>query len=642
MSLSLPDILLSPVAGPWGSGAAALLASLGLTPLVIRLARARGWVDYPSDDRWHDRPVALMGGIALAGAVALGVGVGRAPVLQTWPVLVGAGLMFVVGALDDRWGLRPDAKVLAQVLATVLLLYAGYAFWRGGPAWASMPLTFLWVIGVTNAFNLIDGIDGLAAGVAAVAAGAFVLVSMVLGQGGLAVVMAAVMGAALGFLAYNAPPARVFMGDCGSLFLGFLLAAGALGVQSGGEPVVGTLVPIAVLAVPIFDTTFVTVTRLLRGASVARGGTDHVHHRLVHLGLSERRAVSMLCGASALGGGAAVAALWMRPHLTLAVASLCLVAAVVMGGYLATTGRYALPEESVALPRLTQRVGAFMRTFVGGSAWKSVVGMGADLMVVGAAFVVAVHLRYGGAPPPDWTGLVIEVLPGVIGGKLFVLYAFRLYEGIWRHAGTPEGVRLGAGSVAASLLVGGGLVLATEVGFGALLPVLLIDWAVATMGIGGTRFAFRALRQYVAAHREEGRRVLLYGSDADAMLVLRHLRHDPELDRSVRGLLDDDPDRRGYRVQGVEVLGGLEDLPRLCSAHDIEEVILPALSPPEAERHRVQEQCAEAGVDCRYFSVSLRPASETDPLTVEPTSGNGAPEDPHLSSPERGSPDGTS
>ncbi len=619
-------------------GGVALLAALGLTPLVIRLARARGWVDYPSDDRWHDRPVALMGGIALAGAVALGVVVGRGPVLQAWPVLAGAGLMFVVGILDDRWGLRPDAKVLAQVLATVLLLYAGYAFWRGGPAWVSMPLTFLWVIGVTNAFNLIDGIDGLAAGVAAVAAGAFVLIGVVLGQGELAVMMAAVMGAALGFLAYNAPPARVFMGDCGSLFLGYLLAAGALGVQGGGEPLVGTLVPIAVLAVPIFDTTFVTVTRLLRGASVARGGTDHVHHRLVQLGLSERRAVLTLCGASALCGAAAVAALWMRPRLTLAVASLCLVAAVVVGGYLATTGRYALLEESVALPRITQRAGAFMRTFVGGSAWKSVVGMVADLMVVGAAFVVAVHLRYGGAPAPDWTALMPNVLPGVIGGKLLVLYAFRLYEGIWRHAGTPEVVRLGVGSAAASLLVGGGLVLATGIGIGALLPVLIIDWAAATMGIGSTRFAFRALRQYRAAHRLEGRRVLLYGSDADAMLVLRHLRHRPELDRSVLGLLDDDPDRHGYRVQGVEVLGGLKDLPRLCLARDIEEVIIPALSPPEAERHRIQEQCAEAGVDCRYFSVSLRPASETDPLSVDPRPGNGTSEDPHLSPPERTSP----
>lgn len=552
-----------------------------------------------------------MGGTALAGAVAVGVGVGRVPVLQVWPVCLGAGLMFVTGVIDDRWGLRPDAKVLAQVIAAALLLYAGHAFWRGGPAWVSMPLTFLWVIGVTNAFNLIDGIDGLAAGVATVAAGALVLISIALGQWGLAALMTAVVGATLGFLVYNAPPARVFMGDCGSLFLGYLLAAGALRVQGGGEPVVGTLVPIAVLAVPIFDTTFVTITRLLRGQSVARGGTDHVHHRLVRLGFSERRAVATLCGVSALFGGAAVAALWMRPQLTLAIASLGLVAAMVVGTYLATTSRYS-PEEPLTLPRLTKRMGAFMRTFAGGSAWKSVAGVLADLLVVGAAFVVAVHLRYGGVPPPDWTALMPKALPGIIAGKLLVFYAYGLYEGIWRHAGTPEGVRLATGSVAASLLVGAGLVLATEVGAGTLLPVLIIDWAAATLGIAGTRFSFRALRQYVAARREDGRRVLLYGSDADAMLVLRHLRHHPELDRSVMGILDDDSTRHGYRVQGVEVLGGLGDLPRLCSAHDVEEVVVPVQSVSEAERHRLKELCVAANVGCQYFVPTLRPASAGD------------------------------
>ena len=635
------EALISPaVQELWIGGGVAFLAVLGLTPLVIRLARGRGWVDHPTEDRWHDRPVALMGGIALVGAVILGVLASRAPVLEAWPVQLGAVLMFVVGVLDDRWDLHPDGKVLAQVLAAALLLYAGYAFWRGGAAWVSMPLTFLWVIGVTNAFNLIDGIDGLAAGVAVVAAGALVLISVTLGQGELVVVMAAVMGAALGFLAYNAPPARIFMGDCGSLFLGYLLAAGALGVQSGGGPVVGTLVPIAVLAVPIFDTTFVTITRLLRGESVARGGTDHVHHRLVHLGLSEGQAVVTLCGASALCGGAAVATLWMPWRLTLAVASLCLVAAVVVGGYLATTVRYATPDEPADLPRLAQRAGALMRTFMGGSAWKSVVGMLADLVVLGAAFVVAVHLRYGGAPPPDWSALIPGVLAGVIGGKLFVLYAWGLYEGIWRHAGTPEVVRLGTGTTVASLLAGVGLLLTTEIGWGAVLPVLIIDWAVATMGIGGTRFAFRALRQYVAAHREEGRRVLLYGSDADAMLVLRHLRHHPELNRSVQGLLDADPDRHGYRVQGVEVLGGPEALLQLCSDHDIEEIIVPVLATPEAERRRIQERCATVGVDCQYFSVSLRPASEAGAPTVDSASENGVSEDAPLPPPKSAPPDG--
>ena len=227
------EALISPaVQELWIGGGVAFLAVLGLTPLVIRLARGWGWVDHPTEDRWHDRPVALMGGIALVGAVILGVLASRAPVLEAWPVQLGAVLMFVVGVLDDRWDLHPDGKVLAQVLAAALLLYAGYAFWRGGAAWVSMPLTFLWVIGVTNAINLIDGMDGLAGGLAAIAASVIGVIAWMIGLTEVAIVAAAVAGAGAGFLLFNFQPARIFMGDCGSLFLGYMLAVVALGVQS--------------------------------------------------------------------------------------------------------------------------------------------------------------------------------------------------------------------------------------------------------------------------------------------------------------------------------------------------------------------------------------------------------------------------
>lgn len=323
---------------PLVGGSAALLGALALTPLLIRLARRGGWVDRPSEDRWSDRPVALLGGVAIAAAVLIGGAVSGATLADEWPVWVGAGLVFAVGLADDLWRVPPAGKVLAQGLATALLLYAGYAFWEGGPVWASLPLTFLWVVGVTNAFNLLDSMDGLAAGITVIAAGVLLLINVTLGQIEFAVVAAVLAGAALGFLVYNAPPARVFMGDCGSLFLGYMLAAAALGVQGSGRPVVGTLVPIAVLAVPIGDTTFVTVTRLLRGRRVTDGGTDHVHHRLVRLGLSERTTVGVLWGVGAAFGSAAWVALWGGPSLALAVAGGCLAVVIAAAGYLAGSG----------------------------------------------------------------------------------------------------------------------------------------------------------------------------------------------------------------------------------------------------------------------------------------------------------------
>jgi len=593
------ESVLRPVLG----GGAALLAALAVTPGVLRLARRRGWIARPSRDRWHDTPVALMGGIAIflsVGGAVLATGAWTA---YAGPVWVGAGLIFAVGVADDRWDVPPEAKLVVQIVATALLLYAGEGFWRGGPFWVSIPLTFLWVIGVTNAVNLIDGLDGLAASVTTVAALALAIVASIIGQVDLAVVAAALAGGSLGFLAYNAKPARIFMGDCGSLFLGYGLATVALGVQSTGEPVIGTLVPVVVLAVPIFDTTFVTVTRILGGRRVTEGGNDHTHHRLVRLGLSEQGAVLGLTGVSAGFALAALALFWTTAPLFLSVVLLGMIACVVFGLYLVESRSYESLDGRA--PAVTERVGAVMRALAGGGYWKSVGGMVADLLVVVAAFIVAVHLRYGGAPPTEQVHLMIQALPAIVVLKVAVFYVFGLYHGVWRHAGTPEVVRLLKASTLASGLVLAGL-LGTYGPDSVSLSASILDWMIATGAVGGTRFGFRALRQYFAARREDGARVLVYGSTDQSLLVVRHLRR--RSDRSVVGLIDDDPGRHGLRVQGVKVVGGTDTLPRLAATHEVDEVIVPLEGTGAEERRRLADVCAAAGIDCRHFAFHLEPA----------------------------------
>ena len=601
----------------WGSAGVALLGSLVLTPAVEWAARRLGAVDVPSDDRWASRNVALLGGVSIAAGMALGAVGGGAAAAWAWPVWVGALLMLGLGLVDDLAVLSSLGKLMGQVVAAALVLAAGLAFWRGGPAWVSIPLTFLWVIGVTNALNLIDGIDGLAGGVTVVAAGTLAVISGVLGHTALAAVMAAVAGACLGYLPYNAPPARIFMGDGGSLLLGYLLSVGALGIQGGGGPLVGPLVPVAVLAVPIADTTFVTITRLLRGQSVRKGGTDHVHHRLLKLGLSEGEAVALLCGLSAGAGGLALSALWVDAVLVWAVAALGLVALTVGGIYLATTGAYTTAAPAQAL---SQRAGALLRRYGGGASWKAVGGMLADLLLVGAALIMAVYLRHGGAPPPALAVLLPQALPLVIVTKLGVFYAAGLYQGIWSHAGTPEVVRMAVASGGASALV--------AAAFGAVTgrvptALLLIDWGVATVLVGGVRFGFRALRQSVVAHQEGGVRVLLYGTGTEGMLALRSLRRWPTQSFVVVGLLDEAPARHGSRMQGVTVLGRGADLPRLCAEHDVEMVVVPAATSAQMRR-RLQAQCREAGVPCRFFAATLQAPEAPPSPTLSPPPGDGA------------------
>ena len=610
----------SPVFALLGGGVA-LVVSLALTPVVLHLARRQGWIAHPTVDRWHDRPVALLGGIALFLAVAVAVAGSGALSAYTWPVWSGAALVFAIGLADDLWDVRPEVKLIAQVVATALLLYAGHAFWRGGPFWASIPLTFLWVIGVTNAVNLIDGIDGLAASITAVAATALAIIGGAIGQMGLAAVAATLTGASLGFLVYNAKPARIFMGDCGSMFLGYMLAVVALGVQSTGEPIIGTLVPIVVLAVPIFDTTFVTVTRILGGRRVTEGGNDHTHHRLIRLGLSERQAVLGLSGVSALFALASLALLWSTAQLFMALVLLGVVACVVFGLYLVGSRSYK-PSTPNAPPSLTERVGAVMRALAGGIYWKSVGGVMADLLVVVAAFIMAFHLRFGGAPPAAQMNVMIQALPGVVVLKVVIFYTSGLYHGVWRHAGTPEVVRLVKASTLASALTLGGLVAVFGLDLISL-SVVILDWMLATGAVGATRFGFRALRQYFAAQRDGGKRVLVYGSSDHGLLVLRHLRQ--RLDRTVVGLLDPETARHGLQVQGVQVLGSPEALPQIAPKHEVDEVIVPMQNTTENQRRHLADQCTAAGVNCKHFAFSLQPADETA-LALPSTAGDGAPE----------------
>lgn len=298
--------VLSPEFAPWVSGGLAFLVAVGLTPIVRWVARQGGWVAIPVAEKWHDTPTTLLGGVAIfiGGATALAISGG----LSAFPVRVwgGAVLLFGAGLADDLWGLRPATKLVTQIGSAALVLSAGLLFAPSAPVWISGPLTLIWLLGLPNALNLLDAMDGVAASVAILAAVFLGLVAGFQGLGALVVAAAALAGATAGFLVYNVAPARIFMGDCGSLFLGYVLAVLGLGVQGAGGGVGSVLIPVLVLVVPIFDTTFVSITRIRRGQPVTHGGTDHTMHRLVRLGWSERHAPLLLCSGGLLGGGIGV------------------------------------------------------------------------------------------------------------------------------------------------------------------------------------------------------------------------------------------------------------------------------------------------------------------------------------------------
>jgi UDP-GlcNAc:undecaprenyl-phosphate GlcNAc-1-phosphate transferase len=274
---------------------AALVFSILGVPLARRVALRAGVVDAPSARKIHSAPVPLLGGAAIyAGFVLALVFFGdRFYIRELVGILLGATLVSLFGLADDRWGLHAYLKLAGQMLAGIVLLIGGTQVRLFDQAWLNWAVTLVWVVGITNALNLLDNMDGLSAGVATVAAAFFLLLAAVSGQVLVGAMAAALVGACIGFLRYNLNPATIFMGDTGALFLGFLLAALAIKLRfPANVPWITWLVPVAVLALPIFDTTLVFVSRLRRGVNpLTTPGKDHLSHRLVAMGLTRREAV---------------------------------------------------------------------------------------------------------------------------------------------------------------------------------------------------------------------------------------------------------------------------------------------------------------------------------------------------------------
>ncbi|MFN8532490.1 MAG: MraY family glycosyltransferase [Dehalococcoidia bacterium] len=293
--------------------AVALMLAVSGTPLARRIAIRVGLVDQPAARKVHRVPVPLMGGVAIWIALvsALMLFTDRFNLPQLGAILLGATVVSITGLLDDRQGLSPYAKLVAQSVATVPLVLSGIRVESATP-WneVNLALTFLWVVGITNAFNLLDNMDGLAASVAAVASGFFLVLAAGSGQFLVASLSAAIAGACLGFLRFNfLAPARIFMGDAGSLLLGYLLAALGIKLRFENDPTVTLLIPILVLGIPIFDTTLVTISRLRRRLNpLTSAGKDHLSHRLTMLGLSGREAVMLIV---MIGGVLGLAALFL-------------------------------------------------------------------------------------------------------------------------------------------------------------------------------------------------------------------------------------------------------------------------------------------------------------------------------------------
>jgi len=283
----------------------ALLIALAITPLVKKFANRIGAIDVPKDNtRMHTTPIPRLGGLAMFVAFLLGVLLFSELNQQTIGILAGALVIVIIGAIDDTITLRWHVKLAAQIIAALIVVFSGVIIqtWSNPNVFSpseyitltgalSSLLTIIWIVGITNAVNLLDGLDGLACGISAISSISMLVITLLVAEPDVAIIMAALAGACLGFLPYNFNPAKIFMGDSGAYLLGFILATMSIKGLFKFYALVTFAIPFLVLALPLFDTAFAFIRRIIRGQHPMQRDRGHFHHRLIDMGLSQKQAV---------------------------------------------------------------------------------------------------------------------------------------------------------------------------------------------------------------------------------------------------------------------------------------------------------------------------------------------------------------
>lgn len=576
-----------------------LALAVGFTPLFGRLARRIGLVVEPRADRWHRRATPLLGGaaMALAAGIGLAVFIDRPTVAPGWAVLAGGMAAFALGLADDMHRLAPTSKLVGQAMIGTLLYLGGVGFEIIAFPPLAFILTVFWFVALMNAINLMDNMDGLASGVVAI--GAAVLAATAIGTNPGASLLAAVTaGAALGFLAHNFHPARIFMGDAGSMLLGYLLAAATLMHTATGAAnvAVALLGPLVVLGLPIFDTALVIASRVWSGMPVSRGGRDHTSHRLAALGLSDRGTVLFLYGIAGMLGVFGLAldeiSALVLPLVSLAVVSLALLGVFLFEG--SELGDAVAGPASDVRAHVRRRVATSIRFGV---------EVGLDVILLTTAYYLAYLVRFEGLPDSAWLHLFVQSLPIVVSLQLAALVVLGVYRTLWRYLSVTDAVAILRAVSLGTLVAVIGLVIAFRFE-GYSRAVLIMDWLAASAFLIGSRSFLLWLRHWFEARpRMGGRRVLVVGANDAGAAATRLLARGGEASHHTVGYLDDDPGKLYRRIGGVRVVGRTDEIDRYIRALDVQVVVI-AID-DDAVRERVRAACDTLGVQCREFLLTV-------------------------------------
>jgi UDP-GlcNAc:undecaprenyl-phosphate/decaprenyl-phosphate GlcNAc-1-phosphate transferase len=597
----------------------AALLSFIMTPRVRRLALRIGAVDRPGPRKVHSTAVPRLGGLAVVASGAIVVA------LLFWSALpqvdriadnLTLGLSFgllpilICSVVDDLRPLGARPKFAAHLLGAAIAV--GFGIQLGTRVhlfgqtiemgWLAIPLSILWLVGLTNAFNIVDGLDGLSAGLAIVSAISLAGAALFVGQSGLAMLALVLAGALAGFLPYNIYPARIFLGDTGSTAIGYALGCLALRGGSTLSSGLAILAPMLVLGLPIAETLVSMARRLVRGLrsggrmGVFEGDAEHFHHRLLALGFDKRRAVIVLYGVGLTLALTGYLSLFLT-HKKAAVVLLTIITAAFIG-----LSRLGYEEFAVI------RRGDLLRMYEVPVLRRSLFGVFIDLAIVVVAVYATFVLKYD-----DWRLVnnragamwLLAVFPPVC---LASFWAFGLYKRIWRFA-SAEDLALCSSAVTAGV----GVSTVLSLLFNTRTPQ--VTWFVTCyflmlVGLSGSRASYRLLQEARERSRIEGDAVVIYGAGRLGTAVVRELLSKGQANMRPVAFIDDHPERAGKVFNGYPVLGGFERLDLVIAQHGVKGVIIATRKLPAERLRAAALACERAGIWMRYFRVRFDDRNE--------------------------------
>ncbi len=605
----------------------ATVFSLSLTPLIRRFAIWAKIYDLPSERKIHKQPVPLLGGISIFLAfnltiiivIALNKSLINEALLSRWQALLICQIVILgLGFFDDMTHLQPWTKFLFQVLVGVLITIFGFGINNIASPFSrahihlglfSIPITIVWLVLITNALNLVDGLDGLAAGTSLIASVTIFAISFFNQNIGIAFIAAILAGSVLGFLRYNFYPAKIFLGDSGSLLLGFLLAVLSIQSSSKGPTLIAVFAPMLALGLPIMETLLSMIRRFMKsihivdyptknghfrglffkGFTLFRADKDHMHHRLLKLGFSQRKAVVILYGIC-IG-------LSLLAFLTVALENLNIIvfmAAVLIAFFIGIKSlkyqEFKILENGLLIP-------IFNFPIINKRLFQAFIDLGMISFSAYLSFVL-VFQGFGSSAK----NLFIGAIPVILLIKIIVFYVSGLYKGFWEFSSLEEFFKiLGAIFLSSLVLV---LVFSQIYGLGTFggLSYFVLDLYLLLTLVGGFRGSYRVLNNYYHKRiAQKSIKVLIYGAGYRGSTVIKEIRHNGSYMFFPVGFIDDDPNKKGRMIHGCPILGSIEDLDKITIKNEISEIIISTAKIGKDRIRRLTEFCKDKGIIIRQF-----------------------------------------